>query len=262
MGMTGPGWLGWLLAAVMLGTAAYCAGRLAVAWRSRRPTGYAVDLTHVLMGTAMAGMLVPELGFAPAGLWQVTFAVTGCWFAAPAVRSLTRGGAVAVAGQQPSGGGLVRAGPSAPVAGAQRQPGRSAGGGMVGGSSARGRQNPAQGWSSAGGHATGPFVHLLACGAMLVMLAAPASGARPAAMAAGRTAASGGPLPVLAILCAVGLLASAVLATDRLTVLAPVPAGAQAPGGSAGVPMSLRLAACCDIAVGVTMGYLLILMIA
>jgi hypothetical protein len=261
MGMTGPGWLGWLLAVVMLGTAAYCAGRLAVAWRSRRPTGYAVDLTHVLMGTAMAGMLVPELGFAPAGLWQVTFAVTGCWFAAPAVRSLTRGGAVAVAGQQPSGGGLVRAGPSAPVAGAQRQPGRSAGGGLVGGSSARGRQNPAQGWSSAGGHAaTGPFVHLLACGAMLIMLAPPAS--RSAAMVDGGTAAGGGLLPVLAILCAVGLLASVVLATDRLTVLARVPAAAPSAGGGADVPMSLRLAACCDIAVGVTMGYLLILMIA
>jgi hypothetical protein len=121
----------------------------------------------------------------------------------------------------------------------------------------------AQGWPGAAGHAsTGPFAHLLACGAMLVMLAAPASGAGPAAMAAGVTVATGGPLPVLAILCAVGLLASVVLATDRLTVLAPVPAAAQAPGVSAGAPMSLRLAACCDIAVGVTMGYLLILMIA
>lgn len=211
MGITGPGWLGWLFAAVMLGTAAYCAGRLAVAWRSRRPTGYAVDLTHILMGSAMAGMLVPGLGFAPAGLWQATFAAAGCWFAAQAVRGLTHRGRVA-----------------------------------------------AQGWPAAAGHAsTGPFVHLLACGAMLVMLAAPASVARPATMAA-----RGGPLPVLAILCAVGLLASVVLATDRLTVLTPVPAGAQAPRGSAGAPMSLRLAACCDIAVGVTMGYLLILMIA
>jgi uncharacterized protein DUF5134 len=213
--MTGPGWLGWLFAVVMLGTAAYCAGRLAVAWRSRRPTGYAVDLTHILMGSAMAGMLVPGLGFAPAGLWQVTFAATGCWFAAQAVRGLTRGGRVAVPG-----------------------------------------------WPGAAGHAvTGPFVHLLACGAMLVMLAAPASGARPTAMAAG-TPAAGGPLPVLSILCAVGLLASVVLATDRLTALAPVPAAVPSSAGSAGVPMSLRLAACCDIAVGVTMGYLLILMIA
>jgi hypothetical protein len=44
--------------------------------------------------------------------------------------------------------------------------------------------------------------------------------------------------------------------------LHPAPAGTQAPGASAGVPMSLRLAARCDIAVGVTMGHLLILMIA
>lgn len=235
MGMTGPGWLGWLFAVVMLGTAAYCAGRLAVAWRSRRPTGYAVDLTHVLMGTAMAGMLVPGLGFAPAGLWQATFAVTGCWFGAHAVRSLTRGRAVAVAG-----------------------PGRSAGGGW-----ARGRQNTAQRRPRTGGHApAGPFVHLLACGAMLIMLAPPASRAASATMAEGGTAASRGALPVLAILCAVGLLASVVLAADRLTVLARVPAATPSARGDAGVPMSLRLAACCDIAVGVTMGYLLILMIA
>ena len=98
MEMTGPGWLGWLFAAVMLGTAAYCAGRLAVAWRSRRPTGYAVDLTHILMGSAMAGMLVPGLGFAPAGLWRATFAATGCWFAAQAVHGLTRGGRVPAQG--------------------------------------------------------------------------------------------------------------------------------------------------------------------
>jgi hypothetical protein len=253
MEMTGPGWLGWLFAVVMLGTAAYCAGRLAVAWRSQRPTGYAVDLTHVLMGTAMAGMLVPELGFAPAALWKVTFAAAGCWFAAHAVRSLARGRAVAVASRQPSDGGLVRDGSAVAVAGPQRLPGRSASGGP-----ARGRQNPSPSRPSAGGHAaSGPFVHLLACGAMLIMLAPPASRAASAAMAAG-----GGPLPVLAILCAVGLLASVVLATDRLTALARVPAATPSAEGSPGVPMSLRLAACCDIAVGVTMGYLLILMIA
>jgi hypothetical protein len=57
-----------------------------------------------------------------------------------------------------------------------------------------------------------------------------------------------------------------VLATDRLATLAQVPAGARpltlgGGAGRVGAPMSLRLAACCDIAVGVTMGYLLVLMI-
>ena len=259
MEMTGPGWLGWLFAAVMLGTAAYCAGRLAVAWRSRRPTGYAVDLTHILMGSAMAGMLVPGLGFAPAGLWRATFAAAGCWFAAQAVRGLTRGG--------PARAGLTAGGPASATAGSQAAnvpaDGGSARRSWIPGSPIHGGPVTVQGWPGATGHTvTGPFVHLLACGAMLVMLAAPASGAGTAARAAGGTAAAGGPLPVLAILCAVGLLASVVLATDRLTVLAPVSAGTQAPGVSAAVPMSLRLAACCDIAVGVTMGYLLILMIA
>ena len=206
----------------MLGTAAYCAGRLAVAWRSRRPTGYAVDLTHVLMGTAMAGMLVPGLGFAPAGLWQATFAATGCWFAAQAVRGLTRGGR----------------GP------AQGWPGRADRAHRDRAHRDRAVRAPA-GLRRDAGHARGPGQR-----------------GRARDEGGGGTAAAGGPLPVLAILCAVGLLASVVLATDRLTVLAPVPAAAQAPGVSAGAPMSLRLAACCDIAVGVTMGYLLILMIA
>ena len=187
MGITGPGWLGSLFAVVMLGTAAYCAGRLAVAWRSRRPTGYAVDLTHVLMGTAMAGMLVPGLGFAPAGLWQATFAATGCWFAAQAVRGLTRGGLCAARVARPT-----RAWPC---------------------------------WSHRDRAVRAP----LACGAMLVMLAAPASWPGPR-----RWRPRGGPLPVLAILCAVGLLASVVLATDRLTVLAPVPAGRPGSQGQCG----------------------------
>jgi hypothetical protein len=223
-----------------------------------------VDLTHILMGSAMAGMLVPGLGFAPAGLWRATFAAAGCWFAAQAVRGLTRGG--------PARAGLTAGGAVSATAGSQLTDVPAEGGLIRGGSGRRGwipgspiHGGPVtvQGWPGATGHTvTGPFVHLLACGAMLVMLAAPASGAGTAARAAGGTAAAGGSLPVLAILCAVGLLASVVLATDRLTVLAPVSAGAQAPGVSAAVPMSLRLAACCDIAVGVTMGYLLILMIA
>ena len=245
MGITGPGWLGWLFAVVMLGTAAYCAGRLAVAWRSRRPTGYAVDLTHVLMGTAMAGMLVPGLGFAPAGLWQVTFAATGCWFAAQAVRGLTRGGAVRWrASSRPAVDLSVLARAlrwrgAATARQVSRRAGRR--------SSARGRQNPAQ----AGPAPEGTPRPGRSCTCWPAARCWSCWRPRPAARRGGRrTAAGGGPLPVLAILCAVGLLASVVLATDRLTVLAPVPAAAPAPRGGAGVPMSLRLAACCDIAVG------------
>ena len=45
--MAGPSWLAGLLAAAMIATAAYCAVRLAVAWRRRRPTAHDVDATHV-----------------------------------------------------------------------------------------------------------------------------------------------------------------------------------------------------------------------
>ncbi len=60
--MAGPAWLAGLLAVVMIATAVYCASRLAVAWRRRRPTEYDVDAVHVLMGVAMAEMLVPRSG--------------------------------------------------------------------------------------------------------------------------------------------------------------------------------------------------------
>ena len=218
MGITGPGWLGSLFAVVMLGTAAYCAGRLAVAWRSRRPTGYAVDLTHMLMGTAMAGMLVPGLGFAPAGLWQATFAATGCWFAAQAVRGLTRGGR----------GGRRRAGPGLARPGTPR-PGRSCTAGL--------RRDA--------GHARSPGQQ---------------AGARSDAGGrnGGRWAAAGAGHPVRGR--PAGVRGAGHRPADRAG-----PGASRPPRllrGSAGVPMSLRLAACCDIAVGVTMGYLLILMIA
>jgi hypothetical protein len=69
-----------LLAAVMLLVAAYCAARLAVVRRLRRTLHHDVNLAHVLMGVAMAGMLVPALNVLPDGLWEVVFAGLAAWF--------------------------------------------------------------------------------------------------------------------------------------------------------------------------------------
>lgn len=86
-----------------------------------------------------------------------------------------------------------------------------------------------------GGH---DLPHLLACGAMLYMLA----------MQHG----AGGQPHAAALLLAVALLAGVVRAADRISV---------APSGGPGAALlGPRLAACCEIAMGVTMGYMLITM--
>ena len=86
--MTGPSWLGKLLAAVMIVTAAYCFSRLVVAWRSKRRTDYDVDGVHIVMGVAMAGMLVPRLNpFWDSG-WEVIFAAAVAWFGWQTIRGI------------------------------------------------------------------------------------------------------------------------------------------------------------------------------
>ena len=59
--MAGPYWLAAAFAAVMIVTAAYCAGRLAASRRWRRATELDADALHLVMGIAMAGMLLPAL---------------------------------------------------------------------------------------------------------------------------------------------------------------------------------------------------------
>lgn len=77
-----PSWLTHLLAALMLVVAAYCAGRIAFARLRQRPTEYDIDVVHLVMGVAMAGMLVPSLDiFSSNRVWEVFFALAAAWFA-------------------------------------------------------------------------------------------------------------------------------------------------------------------------------------
>jgi hypothetical protein len=78
--MGGPGWLTDIFAALMLTVALYCASRLVVARWWRRPTELDTDGAHVVMGVAMAGMLVTGLRSLPATLWEAVFAVGAGWF--------------------------------------------------------------------------------------------------------------------------------------------------------------------------------------
>ncbi len=78
--MSGPGWLADLFAAVMIVVAGYSVGRLVAAWQWSRPTHFDVDVSHVLTGTAMTGMLVSALNPIPSGVWEIIFAVLAAWF--------------------------------------------------------------------------------------------------------------------------------------------------------------------------------------
>ncbi|MFZ0173416.1 MAG: DUF5134 domain-containing protein [Acidimicrobiales bacterium] len=87
-----PTWLVEALAAVMLLTAAYCLGRLVFARVRARSTHVDVDVAHVAMGVAMAGMLLPSLRSLSSGIWEILFAAMAVWFALQIVHFVRRWG--------------------------------------------------------------------------------------------------------------------------------------------------------------------------
>jgi hypothetical protein len=94
-----PAWVLDILAALMLVVAAVSAARLGLArpWQK----GAAVtdtDVSHLLMGIAMAGMLAPGLTTLPDGAWEVIFALLTAWFGCRVVRDARPNGVRALAG--------------------------------------------------------------------------------------------------------------------------------------------------------------------
>ena len=79
-----PSWILGIFAAVMLVVAAVSAGRLVAArpWqRGPRQAALAdIDVAHLLMAIAMAGMLVSGLRTLPDGAWEAVFSVMTVWF--------------------------------------------------------------------------------------------------------------------------------------------------------------------------------------
>jgi hypothetical protein len=78
--MSNPGWLNDIFAALMLTVALYSVGRLVASRAWSRPIHRDVDVAHVLMGTAMAGMLVSDLNPIPTGVWELVFSALAVWF--------------------------------------------------------------------------------------------------------------------------------------------------------------------------------------
>jgi len=233
--MSGPSWLAWSFAAVMILTAAYSASRLAFSRLRGRATEFDADALHAVMGVAMAGMLVPGLSALPDGAWVAVFGMGTAWFGWHAVRAWA---------SRTSGGSPARF------------------------------QVP----------------HLIECVAMLYMLlpvhgSGPAHGGAGMAMAGMGASAGPGGFPALAVVLALFMLGYIVWTTDRLAALAraratPPPAQTAAPphgadgavgtpaGASTGHPnqaggpmLAPTLAACGKLAMSITMGYMLILML-
>ena len=240
-----PLWLGDLLAAVMIATAAYCVGRLVYARARNLTTHRDVDGLHVLMGVAMAGMLSTHLAsLAPVrgalhAVWLMVFAGSTAWFGYRAVTFRTA-----------RGRGRLSCGESGPLI-------------HVFGSAAM-------------------LYMFAAAGSGGVMTAMSGSGTASTSSAA---AASGGPvrLPEVGVLLAVLATGAAVVVLDRLatTVTAATGTATAATAATASVsvqaavpvgfpaaslrtePVTRRILApraaeCCHLAMCVTTAYMLI----
>lgn len=220
--MGGPAWLTAIFAAASLAVAVYCAGRLVVARRGHRPTELDTDGAHVIMGVAMAGMLVSGLRTLPSTIWEVVFAAAAVWFGYRMLQARR---------------------------GAQSSPWRS----------------------------SHPLPHLVECAAMVFMfLILPAAAGAATSSVSMTMTATESRFSFLTLPLAVYLFGYVVWLGDRVTLHAPALALATAPasagprpGYGSGSPgpepahpyLAPRCAAICKITMGITMGYMLILML-
>jgi hypothetical protein len=226
--MRGPIWLTGIFAALMLTVAVYCAGRLAAARWWHRPTELDTDGAHVVMGVAMAGMLVAGLHTLPTGLWAAVFAVGALWFGTGLIQTRRHPATASPVTISATTAGPATASPAAPM-------------------------SP---W-----RCLHPAPHLVECVAMLYMLLA-----LPTTIAVKSTmgAMPGSRFSFLALGLALFMFAYVAWVSDRTPALARA-AGA-GPAGCASTPpgrtyLAPRCAALCKIAMGTTMGYMLILML-
>lgn len=217
--MASPAWLTAIFAAASLAVAVYCAGRLVVARRGHRPTELDTDGAHVIMGVAMAGMLVSGLRTLPSAIWEVVFAAGAAWFGYRMLQA--RRGA---------------------------------------------RPSP---WRS-----SHPLPHLVECAAMVFMfLILPASAAVEGTARGMTMTATESRFSFLTLPLALFLFGYVVWLGDRVTLHVPAlavaaPAGdtRSAIGSGSGFAatqsyLAPRCAAICKITMGITMGYMLILML-
>ncbi len=83
-----PAGLYYFFGIVMLVVAAYGVTLLVTSALERRMGGRDVEMSHVVMGVAMAGMFVPEWSFGPSAMWQLIFGAFLVWFIARSAQSI------------------------------------------------------------------------------------------------------------------------------------------------------------------------------
>jgi hypothetical protein len=263
-----PGFILDAFAALMLLVAAVSAGRLALdrPWR-RGVMDADVDGVHVLMGIAMAGMLVARLSTLSNGVWTVIFAVTTAWFAWFVYRE-SRGGGARVLVHSHHAPHLVHSAAMVYMFAAITAPAAGHGSGMAGMGGAGGGMStlavPVLAFIFAillAGYAvldldrlSGPAPH----GSHLAAVAVAPAGAAVAGAAAGSGTLGPGTASAAAVRPEGGI--------GTLPEQAASPArSAGAPGRGGGSVRDLllnpRTAAGCRIAMGVTMAFMLVIMI-
>ena len=92
MAMAVPSWLYYLFGVLMLAVAAYCFALLVLGALTRRPAGRDVEISHLFMGMAMAGMFVGSWSFGRSTVWEIIFAVLMVWFLTASIQSVQRYG--------------------------------------------------------------------------------------------------------------------------------------------------------------------------
>ena len=92
MAQSTPSWLYYVFGAAMLAVAAYCVVLLVLSVATDRPAGRDVEVSHVFMGVAMAGMFVGGWTFGPSGVWELIFGLLLVWFVVQSIHSVQRYG--------------------------------------------------------------------------------------------------------------------------------------------------------------------------
>jgi Domain of unknown function (DUF5134) len=266
--MMTPSWILDILAGVMLLVAAASASRLVVARPWAGSAGDAdINIAHLLMGIAMAGMLVASLTTLPNGVWDAIFAVMTAWFGGQVYReSRVQGARVLADGHRMPH--LVHSAAMLYMFVALNAP---AAAGSGGGMSGMGGSGMAMQTLSAPVVA---FIFTLWLSAYVVLdldrLSGPGHGhgsyfASPTL--AGATAGAGS-VSLAASAGPAGTSAGVAAAPDQAVGEASHPAGAggllatvSRSGSARALLLSPRVAAGCRIAMGVTMAFMLVIMI-
>jgi hypothetical protein len=90
--MSTPSWLYYLFGVLMLAVAAYCLNLLILSVVTKRSAGRDVEISHVFMGVAMAGMFVGQWAFGQSAVWEIIFAILLIWFLVQSIQSVRQYG--------------------------------------------------------------------------------------------------------------------------------------------------------------------------